>query len=219
MPAAPIGLLGGTFDPVHYGHLRLAEEAAECCGLDELRLIPSGTPPLRAAPHAAASHRLAMLRLALTGNSRLAIDEREIRRTDTCYTVDTLAALRAELGDTRPLALIVGFDQLLRLPDWDRWQRLFDLAHLAVATRPGFALDPGAAPAALRAELARRETDRADALRESAAGRICRFDMTALDISASQVRARLAAGTSVRYLLPDAVIDYIRANGLYSTGG
>src|SRR5258707_14797642 len=118
MSNAPIGILGGTFDPVHFGHLRLAEEAILHCGFDEVRMLPAGTPPLRAAPMVSAEHRLRMLQLAVDGNARLKIDEREIHRTDVCYTVDTLKELRAELGAARPACLILGFDQLVKLPRW-----------------------------------------------------------------------------------------------------
>ncbi len=108
MSLAPIGILGGTFDPIHHGHLRLAQEALEQCGLAEVRFIPGGTPPHRNAPHASAQQRLDMVRLAVQGNAAFVADEREINRSDPCYTVDTLTALRAELGAQRPLCLLMG---------------------------------------------------------------------------------------------------------------
>ncbi|MPZ44034.1 MAG: nicotinate-nucleotide adenylyltransferase [Betaproteobacteria bacterium] len=153
----PIGILGGTFDPVHYGHLRLAEEAADALGLTQVRLIPAALPNLRARPGTKPHQRLEMTRLAAAHNPRLAVDDRELRREGMSYTVDTLDELRAELGATRPIWLILGADAFLRLPAWSRWLQLFDLAHIAVATRPGYTLDEAVRQSAeLAAEWHRR---------------------------------------------------------------
>ncbi len=217
MSARPIGLLGGTFDPVHLGHLRLAEELGEALGLAEVRFLPTGTPPHRTQPAASAADRLAMVRLAIAGNPRFVLDEHEIHKTAPCYMVDTLTELRAELGSERPLVLFVGADAFLGLATWHDWRRLFDLAHLAVAQRPGF--DPAgwqaAIPAALAAELERRRCEVADGLHSSPAGRIYVHEITQLDIAARRLRALLAAGRSVRYLVPEAVLDYIERHRLY----
>jgi nicotinate-nucleotide adenylyltransferase len=215
---APVGILGGTFDPVHFGHLRLAVEAAESCGLAQVRLIPAGTPPHRAPPVAPARHRLQMVRLAAAGCPGLVVDEREVSKTTPCYTVETLAGLRAELGDAVPLCLILGMDQYLDLATWHRWRELFGFAHLVVAERPGFGGSPRP-EGPLAEEHAARAADDHRALRAAPAGAIVRIAITALDISASGIRARLAARRSVRYLLPDAVLDYIQANSLYSGEG
>ena len=209
----PIGILGGTFDPINNGHLRLAVEAAEACALAELRLIPAGAPPHRASPAAAARHRLEMVRLAAAGCPGLAVDEREAFKTAPCYTVETLEQLRTELGREAPLCLILGMDQYLDLATWHRWRELFALAHLIVAGRPGAGRKPGGP---LAAEHAARVRDDPRALRAAAAGAIIPIAITALEISASGIRARLAAGRSARYLLPDSVLDYIQANRLYS---
>ena len=139
--SAPIGILGGTFDPIHYGHLRLAEELAGTLKLDQVRLVPSGTPPHRSAPGVSAAHRLAMVELAAAGNPRFSVDGREVRRTGPGYTFDTLAELRKEAGDTRPLALLVGADAFLEFATWHRWHEIFGLAHIAVAHRPGYPVE------------------------------------------------------------------------------
>lgn len=213
----PIGLLGGTFDPIHLGHLRLAEELGEALGLDEVRLLPSGTPPHRARPAASAADRLAMARLAITGNPRLKLDEHEAHKTVPCYMADTLTELRAEFGSERPLTLFLGADAFLGLATWHTWQRLFELAHLAVALRPGF--DPAgwlaAMPEALARELAQRRSTTPADLHSTPAGRIYVHEITQLDIAASRIRDLVVAGRSVRYLVPDAVLDYIGRHRLY----
>ncbi|MDA8383057.1 MAG: nicotinate-nucleotide adenylyltransferase [Betaproteobacteria bacterium] len=212
-----VGILGGTFDPVHFGHLRLAQEMAEGLGLCEVRLVPAGIPPHRAQPAASAPHRLAMVQRAIAANPLFCADPREIERAGPCYTVDTLSGLRAELGADRPLCLLMGADAFLGLATWHRWQEIFDLAHVAVAFRPGF---PEGAwtetmPEALKTTLrARCESDPA-ALRARAAGGVYTHPITPLDIAASRIRSALEAGRSARYLLPDAVLDYIQCHHLY----
>jgi nicotinate-nucleotide adenylyltransferase len=214
---APLGLLGGTFDPVHYGHLRLADDVQRALSLPELRMIPAGDPPHRGTPHASAADRLAMLELARVEFPRLIIDPREIRRDGKSYTVRTLEELRAE-DDARPLWWIVGADALLGLSGWHRWRELFGLAHLVVASRPGVALDP-ALPPRLRPEWDSRVTTDAVLLRARPAGTIFRQDVTPQPISATAIRAALARGTdgiaAVRGLLPDGVLAYIDRNRLY----
>jgi nicotinate-nucleotide adenylyltransferase len=218
MSAAPIGILGGTFDPIHHGHLRIAQEALEQCDLAQVRFIPSGTPPHRPAPLAQASARRDMVRLALNGQPGFVVDEREVSRTDPCYTVDTLTELRAGLGARQPLCLILGGDAFLQLHTWHEWQRLFDLAHIVVLQRAG-GLPLGNAmnnaDAMLQAEYRNRLAPAARALQEAPAGAIFVADMPALEISATDIRRRCARGRSVRYLLPDAVADYIQTHELY----
>lgn len=217
MSARPIGLLGGTFDPIHLGHLRLAEELGEALNLEEVRLLPTGTPPHRAVPQASAAHRLAMVRLAIAGNPRFTVDEHEIHKTTPCYMVDTLSELRAALGNERPLTLFLGADAFLGLSTWHDWQRLFHLAHLAVAQRPGFdrADWQAAMPEALAQQLAQRESASPADLHSAPAGRIYLHEITQLDIAARRIRALIAAGRSIRYLVPDAVLDYIERHRLY----
>lgn len=214
MPEAPIGLLGGTFDPVHYGHLRLAEEAREALDLAEVRWIPAGQPPHRQAPRVAAEHRLEMVRRAVAGNPAFTVDDAETRSAAPSYTVTTLERLRAEAGQ-RPLVLLMGADAFLGLSTWHRWRELFALAHVGVATRPGFVLSPDEWPAELAQACAHRLGGDAAALRAAPAGSVIGFAMTPLAISASLLRAQLAAGSSVRYLLPDPVREYIGMQQLY----
>jgi nicotinate-nucleotide adenylyltransferase len=209
-----IGILGGTFDPVHFGHLRLAQEVAEALSLSEVRFIPGGTPPHRATPQTAAGDRLAMVKLATAGNPRFTVDERETRRGGLSYSFDTLNELRAELGSAQPLVLIMGADAFLGFNRWHRWRDIFGLAHIAVAHRPGAALT-GIEDADLAREFAQRRVDHAASVRSHPAGSIAVVPITALDISATAIRAGLHAKRSVRYLLPDAIVAYIRDNHLY----
>jgi nicotinate-nucleotide adenylyltransferase len=215
---APIGILGGTFDPIHYGHLRLAEELGERLRLEEVRFFPSGTPPHRSAPAVTADHRLAMTRLAAAGNARFAVDDRELRRAGPGYTFDTLKDLRADLGDARPLALLLGADAFLEFATWHRWREIFGLAHVAVAHRPGFPVERWAErmPEPLAREYSARLMQQPLAIHLSPAGGIVIVPFTALEISATAIRDMLHAGVSPRYLLPGAVLDYIRSHGLYS---
>ena len=215
----PIGLLGGTFDPIHFGHLRLAEEAREALGLGQMRLIPAREPPHRGVPGSPAGQRLAMAHLAVEGNPALVVDDIEMRHDGPSYSVLTLTRLRAQLGEAQPLVLILGADAFEGLTGWHRWEALFDLAHIAVANRPGYAPHGRRWPQVLSPELARACDGRlladADALRAAPAGGILPFDMTPLAISATLIRDLLGQGHSARYLLPDRVLDYIAAQHLY----
>jgi nicotinate-nucleotide adenylyltransferase len=215
---APIGIIGGTFDPVHYGHLRLAEELGETLKLAEVRFVPSGTPPHRSAPQVAADHRLAMVRLAVVGNPRFAVDEREVRRAGPGYTFDTLAGLRAEAGESRPIVLLVGADAFLEFATWHRWHEIFGLAHVAVAHRPGYPVErwDERMPQPLAREYSARLMQQPLATHLQPAGGIVVVPFTALDISATAIRDLLRAGASPRYLLPASVLDYIQSNKLYA---
>ena len=220
-----LGLLGGTFDPIHFGHLRLAEEAREQLGLERIRLIPAGQPPHRGAPGSSADERLAMTQLAAAGNTGFEVDDSEVRLAQPSYTVLSLERLRAELGPQRPLVLILGADAFAGLQRWHRWQELFALAHIAVANRPGYDhLSHPSHPhqsgsAQLAPELARACAERhsADpcALRLAPAGLVMPFTMTPLAISATLIRTLIGSGRSARYLLPDSVVDYIASRNLY----
>jgi nicotinate-nucleotide adenylyltransferase len=212
--AAPLGIFGGTFDPVHYGHLRLAEEARETFRLGQVLWIPAGQPPLRESPRTPAAERVAMVRLAIAGNPAFALDTAEAGVATPSYTVSTLERLRQSHGPRRPLLLLLGADAFARLESWHRWRDLFALAHIAVATRPGHALKLGADGTALDAEFAARLGAPAD-IAATPAGRIAPFEMRALDISATALRGYLGAGTSPRYLAPDPVLDYISLHHLY----
>ena len=217
--SAPIGIFGGTFDPIHFGHLRLAQELAESMHMAEVRFVPGGTPPHRAAPQVTSEQRLAMARLAIDGNPLFAVDDREVRRSGPGYTVDTLAEVRREIGAKRPLCLLLGADAFLELATWRRWHDLFELAHLVVAHRPGFPPEswPARMPEPLAREYSARLMHQPFAVHLAAAGGIATQAIAALDISASMIRDSLARGVSPRYLLPDPVLDYIGSRGLYVT--
>lgn len=211
-PASPVGVFGGTFDPVHFGHLRLAEELGEQLSMAQVRLIPARVPPHRADPSVSAQDRLSMVRLAAAGNARFVVDDREIRREGPSFTVDTLTALRTELGPDRPLYLMLGADAFVALMTWSRWQQVFDLAHVVVATRPGYPLALQELPEPL-GTITRERFSKVPG--GSAAGDVLTRDIAALDISASAIRHALTQGRSVRYLIPDSVLDYIREHRLY----
>lgn len=215
--ASPIALLGGTFDPIHFGHLRLAEELAEALDIEQVRFIPAGRPPHRGRPRAEARHRLEMARLAIAGNPRFVLDDREFHRAAPSYSVDTLSDLRAELPAATPLVLFMGADAFLGLTTWHEWRRLFGLAHIAVAHRPGFsaAAWEDALPDPLRRVLSTQRVEQPSDLLDKPAGRIFLYGITQLDISASRIRDRALRGMSLRYLLPDTVIDYLNENQLY----
>lgn len=209
--ARRIGILGGTFDPVHIGHLRGALEVVEYLGFDELRLIPSARPPHRGTPQVSAEQRLAMAELAVAGEPRLRVDDRELRRESPSYTVDTLESLRSELAADDQLFLLLGWDAFCGLPSWHRWEELLRHCHMLVLQRPDADSE---APEALRDLLAARSVNDPQAM-TGPAGQISFIWQTPLAVSATQIRQRLAEGRSVRYLVPDSVLAYIHAHGLY----
>ena len=200
--ARAIAILGGTFDPVHNGHLRVAWEAAEALDAD-VRLMPANVPPHRAPPVASAAQRVALLQAALAGQSRLHLDERELRRSQPSYTIDSLREMRAEFGPARSLVLLIGADAFAGLPTWREWRTLFGLAHVVVLTRPGHGAD---VPSQLHAEIAPRRARAAQELHESAAGKVFGLPVTPLEISASAVRGLLAEGREPRWLVPDVLL-------------
>jgi nicotinate-nucleotide adenylyltransferase len=206
-----IGIFGGTFDPVHIGHLRSALEVAEFMALDQLRLIPSARPPHREAPQVAAQDRLAMVELAVAGVAPLCVDDRELKRDKPSYSIDTLESLRSELAADDQLFLILGWDAFCGLPTWHRWNELLEHCHILVLQRPDADSE---APETLRNLLAARSISDPLTL-EGPGGQISFIWQTPLAVSATQIRTLLASGKSVRFLLPDAVLTYIHAHGLY----
>lgn len=233
LPSGPLGILGGTFDPIHFGHLRLGEEAIQQLSLTQVRFIPAGQPPLRDAPCVSAIHRLAMVQLATSGNSRFEVDDSEVKSAQPSYTVDTLTRLRNEVGPLQSLVLLLGQDAFERLDQWHCWREIFSLAHIAVATRPNAsartALAVGAdttvisgitsdtplkCASALANEVGQRRGIPTD-LSASPSGRIVPFTIPALDISATAIRRLLKAGHQPRYLAADAVVSYIDLHHLY----
>ena len=205
-----LGVLGGTFDPVHHGHLRLALEVRERLGLERVHLVPSSTPPHRDVAAATGQARAELLRAAVADREDLVVDTRELVRGGTSYTVDTLASLRAEYS-REPLCFILGMDAFCHLDSWHRWEALPELAHFALARRPGAPV-PAGRPRALLQSL---RVDNPGALREKLYGNIIVLDVPMLDISSTRIREIFAAGGDPAYLLPDSVIDLARAGGLY----
>lgn len=196
-----LAIFGGTFDPIHNAHLRVAWEAAEFLDAD-VRLLPANLPPHRDQPLASAEQRAELVRAALAGQDRLILDTRELRRTGPSYTIDTLIEMRAETGAERPLILLVGADAFAGLPEWHRWRELFDLAHIGVLTRPGHG---GTLPTELRTKIASRRCSDVRGVQDAPAGRVLAIPVTPLQISASQVRELLASGREPRWLVPDAL--------------
>ena len=208
---SPVGIFGGTFDPIHFGHLRTAFELLQALRLAEVRLVPAGNPPHRGIPLCDAQHRLDMVRAAVADQPGLVVDDREVRREGPSYTVLTLRELRDE-APGRPICLLLGMDAFLGLPQWHEWRSVFDLAHVVVAHRPGWtAPDSGT----LGELLAQRGTGRVEDLHESVAGRIHVRPVTQLEISSTDLRDLIVAGQDPRYLLPDAVRALIRDTGCY----
>lgn len=212
MSLSPMGIFGGTFDPIHFGHLRSAFEMLQALRLGEVRFMPSGNPPHRAAPIADAALRLEMVRLATEGQEGFVVDDREFRRAGPSYSVDTLTALRKEFP-SRSIGLIIGMDAFLSLPKWYHWQEILQLAHIVVAHRPGWrAPDIGE----LGELLAERGTHRIDDLHQARAGRIYVHDVTQLEIASSEIRELVRLGRDPRFLLPDAVREVINSTGCYA---
>jgi nicotinate-nucleotide adenylyltransferase len=219
-----IGVLGGTFDPVHFGHLRPALEVRQALGLEELRLIPLRQAVHRSQPQASPEQRLAMLRLAVQGGEGLVIDDRELRRAGESYTYETLVDLRREVGRTERLCLLVGADAFRGFLSWHRPDDILVLAHLIVMRRPAIPEAGGQAPeevpdtefsAQMKAWLQPRRCLQVGDLTASPAGRVWFQEVTQLAISATRIRGLVASGLSPRYLLPDPVLDYILRQRLY----
>jgi len=209
----PIGIFGGTFDPIHFGHLRTAFELRQALDLAEMRFIPAGRPPHRGTPSCDPLHRLAMVRAATADQPGFAVDDREVRRDGPSYMVLTLRELRAE-APACPLCLVVGMDAFLGLPQWYEWREVLELAHVVVAHRPGWSA-PEDGP--LGELLATRGTQRVADLHDHLAGRIHVRPVTQLEISSTELRDLIVAGRDPRYLLPDAVRAIIRDTACYQS--
>ncbi|AOY90252.1 nicotinic acid mononucleotide adenylyltransferase [Marinobacter salinus] len=205
-------IYGGTFDPVHHGHLRLALEISDRLGVDQVSLMPCHIPPHRGDTGASSGQRLRLLELAIADEPQLRIDDRELTRAGASYTADTLRQLRNELGPDEPLVMVVGTDAFAGFDRWREWQQIPDLAHIVVVRRPGPELASDGVPARL---LAERSAHDPDALRAQPCGLILELDPPLLDISATGIRGRIADGRSPRYLVPDSVWLEIRRQGLY----
>ncbi len=216
----PYAFFGGSFDPVHVGHLRLAQEAKQFFGLEKVVFIPAGNPYLKAqAPAATAQQRKKMLSLAIASNDAFALDDRELRRAGSTYTFDTLSELRSEYGSETPLIWLMGSESLEGMGQWHRFKELFDLAHFAAFLRAEMPPFGEHATQELMVQFRQRVSSNPADLSKSPAGRSMLLPMTPLAISSTQIRAQLRCGASARYLAPDAVLDYIAQHNLYSREG
>lgn len=213
--AGPVGIFGGTFDPVHKGHVETLQEVSLQLDFDIVHFIPNSTPSHRDGPTVSSEHRFEMVKLALAGNDTFFADDREIKRGGLSYTVDTLISLRSQYGPERPLALILGADAFYGLPSWNRWQKVFDLVNVVVMNRPGTEIaEPNADQDWWRA---RRNMDILDCA-STASGSIFEVTVTPKDISSTQIRSQLSLGEKIDAQLNPEVLSYIVQQSLYKTG-
>lgn len=205
-------IYGGTFDPIHHGHLRLAVELRECLDIPQIALVPCHIPPHRQSPGASSDRRLELLGLAIAEEPGLVVDDRELKREGASYTADTLRQLREEIGPDEPLAMVVGTDSFAGFDSWREWETIPRLAHIIVVVRPGSDVPAGSAPAEL---MAARAASSIEELHASPGGRVLALEAPLMEISATGIRERIADGRSPRYLMPDPVWRKIRQLGLY----
>lgn len=210
-------LLGGTFDPIHYGHLRPVKSLAREAGLQQVTLLPNNVPPHRPQPQATAAQRVAMVKLAIADDPLFNLDQRELTRATPSWTIDTLLELRAERGEQQPLGFIIGQDSLLTLHQWHRWQELLELCHLLVCQRPGYPIQMP--EPALQHWLDSHRANHVHQLHQNPAGLIWLASTPLIAISATDIRQRLQQGISCKQLLPTPVIRYIERTGLYRKSG
>jgi nicotinate-nucleotide adenylyltransferase len=210
IPATAV--FGGTFDPIHFGHLRSAMELLDALKLGQLRFMPAADPPHRDAPSVCGEHRAAMLELAIEGEQRFVCDRRELMREGPSYSVLSLEELRTELGPDTPLYMVLGADALASLPTWHRWRELLGLAHLVAIARPGWPWPHEGEIAELLSQRAAEPED----IAAVASGQICIQTLRPQAVSATAIRSLLQSRRSARYLLPDSVLDYIARHELYT---
>jgi len=203
-----IGLFGGTFDPIHFGHLRPALDVMETLSLEELRFIPAHVPPHRDAPLITAKQRSQIVAVAIAEQPGFVLDTCELERNGLSYTVDTLHDFRQRYGKDMPLVLLLGTDAFAGLPNWHHWEEIIQLAHIALMTRPG-------GDSSRTDFLSQHEVDHPEALHQAPAGSILRVPVTQMDISATDIRERLRQGRSVHYLMPQVLIETLSSLNLY----
>lgn len=209
-----IGIYGGTFDPVHFGHLRPAADVLEALQLKQVRFIPCGLPPHRQPPCADANQRSRMLHLAIDRYADFVVDEREIQRSGPSYMVDTLQSLKQEMPDAH-FCLIIGMDAFCEFDKWRAWLQIFDLVHIVVTHRPGFVFGGSQARDALTNEVIARSVKDKQALDKSDSGKILFYPVTQLDISSTRIREAVKLNRDLRFLMPDAVIEHIIKEKIY----
>lgn len=208
----PLAVMGGTFDPIHHGHLRSALELRQTLSLARVLLMPCGVPPHRGAPVASSHHRAAMVALALADEPGLVLDRRELERPGPSFTVDSLLEIRAEIGSARSLSIIVGTDALAGIDSWHRWREVPELANIIVMARPGWQMPESGQ---LWQWVSQYRADEHETPAVAPAGKIFIQELRQLDIAASDIRQLMASGGSPRYLLPEPVLAYIKENHLY----
>jgi nicotinate-nucleotide adenylyltransferase len=208
-----IGILGGTFNPIHFGHLRMAQELAQAINFNELRFIPSANPPHKNKPEVSAQHRASMVQLAIADNPLFKLDTRELERTGASYSIDTLISLREDLGEKVSICLIMGSDAFTKLDSWHRWNELLNYCHIILVQRPNAKSEK--LSERMTQFLSAHYTENLDDLAEKTAGYIHMQQITTQDISATNIREKLAAGSSAKYLVPEAVLVYIQQQQLY----
>jgi len=211
-----IGILGGTFNPIHFGHLRMAQELTDAFKFDEIKFIPSANPPHKDTISVSAEHRAAMVKVAIEGNPLFSLDECELKREGASYTIDTLINLRQSLDGETAICLIMGSDAFVKLNTWHHWQKLLDYAHIVLVQRPS-AVPQEKLPSELETILHDHYTEQHADLGKEIAGFITMQSISAQEISATQIRNLIKHGQSVRYLLPNGVIEYIQQHQLYQS--
>jgi nicotinate-nucleotide adenylyltransferase len=209
-----VGIFGGTFNPIHFGHLRMAQELASALAMDEVKFIPSANPPHKDNVMVSVEHRSAMVKLAIADNPLFSLDELELNREGSSYTIDTLVSLRESLGQDTSLCLMMGSDAFVKLNTWYRWQELLGYAHIVLVQRPS-AQPQKALPTEVEALLRDHYTDQHADLANENSGWIIMQSITGQDISATGVRGMFRRGESVRYLVHDEVASYIQQHHLY----
>jgi nicotinate-nucleotide adenylyltransferase len=209
-----IGILGGTFNPIHLGHLHLANQLQTRLGFDSIRFMPAALPALKDTPSATAEQRAEMVKIAIANQPHFSLDTRELSRAGTSYTIDTLISLREELGDEVSLFWLMGFDAFAHLNAWHRWQDLLNYAHLIVVKRPHSA-DLSNLSAEVKTLLEKHETKNVEEVKKQAYGKILIQEIAALDISSTKIREKIAQDKDVRSMVPEALLSYIQQHQLY----
>ena len=208
-----IGILGGTFNPIHNGHIYLAERLQQNLGFEAIRFMPASIPALKDSPNVSAEQRADMVKLAIADHSNFQIDTRELERTGPSYSIDSLISLRKELGNTVSICWLIGSDAFAKLNTWHRWSDLLDYCHFVVVKRPHSEDLNWDAEVELLVEA--HQTIDVNALKNSASGKVLIQEIEALDISSTQIRQHIASKTDVGDVMLSSVINFIQQHQLY----